>query len=325
MRAPEFWNSNGLGARACAAVLAPFGTVYGLSVRLRQARARPFRSKARVLCVGNVTAGGSGKTPVAIALARMLLARDRKVVFLTRGYGGRLSGPVAVDPAAHRAEHVGDEPLLLSAVATTIVAHNRARGAQLADDLGADIIVMDDGFQNFQLAKDLSLIVVDAEAGFGNGRLIPAGPLREPLEQGLRRADGVVVVGEGSVELPSFARPVLGAQLRAAVPDWLRGRAVFAMAGIGRPEKFFKTLEAIGARIVATKAFADHHRYSESELQALKRHAADSGALLVTTEKDFVRIDPKHRERITPLPIDAVFADDGQLRLMLDRLVQGQA
>jgi tetraacyldisaccharide 4'-kinase len=260
-----------------------------------------------------------------MALARMLLARGQRVVFLSRGYGGDQLGPVPVDPTKHRAEHVGDEPLLLADVAPTVVAHHRARGAQLADSLGADVIVMDDGFQNFQLAKDVSLIVVDAETGFGNGRLIPAGPLREPIERGLKRADAIVVVGETPLVLPSFHGPILRAQLCASVPDQFCGRAVFAMAGIGRPEKFFQTLQAMGARIVGTKAFPDHHEHTARELESIKRMTAEAGAILVTTEKDFVRIAPPFRDRVVPLPVHAVFADDAALGTVLDRLLQGRA
>jgi len=325
MRAPDFWKSEGFAAKACAALLAPLGALYGLSVRARRARARPFRSNARVLCVGNLTAGGSGKTPVAMALARMLMARRRKVVFLTRGYGGHVRGPIAVDPRRHSAAQVGDEALLLASVAPTVVARDRARGGALADSLGADVIVMDDGFQNFQLVKDVSLIVIDAETGFGNRRLIPAGPLREPVEQGLERADGVVLLGEGGLALPSFRGPVLRADLRPNEPDAFKGRSVFAMAGIGRPEKFFRTLQAIGARVVGTRAFPDHHRYTVWELEAVRQIAASTGALVVTTEKDFVRIDANLRDGILSIPVHAVFADDPNLGIMLDRLADGRA
>ena len=260
-----------------------------------------------------------------MTLARMLAGRGHKVVFLSRGYGGRLSGPMAVDPAKHSAADVGDEPLLLAAVAPTIVARDRARGAELADALGASVIVMDDGFQNFQLAKDVSILVVDAETGFGNRRLIPAGPLREPVEDGLRRADAVVLMGDGALRIPPFRGPVFRAGLRPSAPDRFEGRSVFAMAGIGRPDKFFHTLEAMGARIVGTKAFPDHHRYTLLELEAVKRIAANSGALLVTTEKDLVRIDANRRDGILSVPVHAVFADDPNLGIMLDRLAAGRA
>ncbi len=339
MRAPDFWRNDGLAAK----LLAPLGALYGLSVRARQARAKPYRSKAQVLCVGNLTAGGSGKTPVAMALARMLEGRGQTVVFLSRGYGGRLRGPVRVDPTSHSAADVGDEALLLASVAPTVVSRDRARGAALAESLGASVIVMDDGFQNFQLQKDVSVLVVDSETGFGNRRLIPAGPLREPVEQGLQRADAVVLMGEGTVamisycppgpslmcegvvEIPSFHGPTFRAVLRPSAPDGLNGRAVFAIAGIGRPEKFFGTLQAMGARIVGHKAFPDHHPYSAQEIEALKQEAANAGALLVTTEKDLVRIAANQRDGIVAVPVHAVFADDPNLGMMLDRLAGARA
>ena len=320
MRAPDFWNGDGLAAR----MLAPLGTLYGLSVRARQARAQPFRPKALVLCVGNLTAGGSGKTPIAITLGRMLMARGLKIVFLTRGYRGRLHGPIAVDPHKHDAADVGDEALLLANVAPTVVARDRARGAALADTLKANVIVMDDGYQNFHLVKDVSLVVIDSETGFGNGRLIPAGPLREPVELGLARADAVVLMGDAPLALPSYAGPVFRAELNATAPERFRGRAVFAVAGIGRPEKFFHTLAAIGADVIGTRAFPDHHHYSFLEIEAVKRIAANAGALLVTTEKDFVRIEAERRGGIIPVPIHAVFADDPNPG-MLDRLAKARA
>lgn len=305
-----------------AALLAPLGALYGLSVRARLHRAQPFRPKARIVCIGNLTAGGSGKTPIAIAIGRALTARGKKITFLSRGYGGRLRGPTCVNPAQHSASDVGDEALLLAAHGTVIVARNRADGARLADSLGADIIVMDDGFQNFGIAKDLSLVVIDAESGFQNGRLIPAGPLREDIAQGLARADAIVLMGEGAPRLPSFAGPILSAHLVPATPDALRGRSVLAFAGIGRPQKFFQTLRTMGAEIVAAQSFPDHHRFSATELSVLKASAQKANALLVTTEKDFVRLDPAARQAIMPVPVHAVFANGAALTPLLDRLVQ---
>jgi tetraacyldisaccharide 4'-kinase len=319
MRAPEFWSSKSAGARAMGALLSPIGAVYGLSVKWRQARARPYRARARVLCIGNLTAGGSGKTPVAIAVGRMLAAREKKIVFLTRGYGGRLMGPVAVDPAHHSAVEVGDEALLLVQAGPTIVARNRAAGARLADELGADIIVMDDGFQNFQLEKDLSLVVIDAAFDFGNGGLIPAGPLRERPKQGLARADAVVLIGDGSPTL-AFTGPTLRAELKLSVIEGLRGKPVFAFAGIGRPDKFFATLERAGASVLGCQGFPDHHRFTAFEISLLRTTAEKLGAELVTTEKDYARFDLHDRAGITPVPVFAVFSDGAALDALLDRL-----
>jgi tetraacyldisaccharide 4'-kinase len=272
--------------------------------------------------VGNLTAGGSGKTPIAIALCRMLAARGKKIVFLTRGYGGRLRGPVQVNPARHSASDVGDEPPLLAHHAATIVARDRADGARLADSLGAEIILMDDGFQNFAIAKDFSLLVIDAASGFGNGRLIPSGPLREPVTRGLGRAQALVLMGDGEVVLPPFAGPILRARLVPTAPEALRGRNVLAFAGIGRPEKFFRMLEAIGAYVVAAQSFPDHHRFTGLDLSTLKDAAQKTGALLVTTEKDYVRLDPSARHGMVPVPVHAVFTNDAELAPLLDRIVE---
>jgi tetraacyldisaccharide 4'-kinase len=310
MRAPEFWTSGTLAAKTCASLLSPFGALYGASVRLRESRARPFRARARVVCVGNLTAGGSGKTPVAIALGN-LLARRGNVVFLSRGYGGRMEGPVIVDSSRHAARDIGDEPLLLARRHRTIVARNRAAGARLADADGADFILMDDGFQNFSLTKDFSLLVVDAESGFGNGKLIPAGPLREPVHSGLARANAIVLTGNGHPKLPPFNGPILRARFVPENLEKVRDRKVMAFAGIGRPDKFFSMLSANGVELIGTRAFPDHHMFTGRELAELKKHAANSDALLVTTEKDFVRLDLSQCEGIEPIAIHASI--DGSL------------
>src|SRR5581483_4477055 len=240
-----------------ARLLAPLGTLYGRSVAFKARHANPYRSSAKVVCVGNLTAGGSGKTPVAIALAKMLAGKGRKVFFLTRGYGGKEKGPALVKPF-HSPRLMGDEALLLARTAPTIVARDRAGGAAFAETLGADIIVMDDGHQNFALAKDLSLLVMDGE-GFGNGLLVPAGPLREPVAQGLSRADAVVMMG-GAVDLGAFRGPVLRARLKPEA-DHLRGQSFFAFAGIGRPAKFLASLREAGIRVSGSRFFPDHYRY----------------------------------------------------------------
>ena len=318
MRAPEFWKSDGL----TAGLLAPLGILYGWSVTARQARSHPFRPKARVICVGNLTAGGTGKTPVAIAIFHALATAGHKIVFLSRGYGGRLQGPVEVDLAHHSSADVGDEPLLLAAHGTTIVARERAKGAKLADSIGAAAIIMDDGFQNFQIAKDLALVVIDSVSGFGNGRLIPAGPLRESVPKGLARADGIVLMGDASLVLPPFEGPILNAHIVADEVHALRGCSVVAFAGIGRPDKFFEMLRVLGAHIVSAQPYPDHHRYSESDLSELRRTAKEAGALLVTTEKDFVRLDGASREGILAVPVQAEFADTDALHRLLDRVAE---
>ena len=312
MRTPEFWNRGG----AAATLLAPLGALHGLSVAWKAQHAKPYRAQAKVICVGNLTAGGSGKTPVALAIAGLLRAKGQKVFFLTRGYGGREAGPAEVKPG-DRAEQMGDEALLLSQAAPTIVARDRARGAALAGARGADVIVMDDGHQNFAVAKDLSIVVVDGESGFGNGRMIPAGPLRESVRQGLKRADAVIVMGRGNPDLEGYQGPLLNARL---VPegDFLQGKRVFAFAGIGRPEKFVATLKAAGALVMATQFFADHHPFQPGEIAALRARAG--GAQLVTTEKDFVRLKERDRAGMAVLKVQARFDDPEVLDALLDRI-----
>jgi tetraacyldisaccharide 4'-kinase len=310
MRAPEFWKRRG----PLALLLAPLGSLYGLSVAKKTREAAPFRCSAKVICVGNLTAGGSGKTPLAIAIAERLSTSGKKVFFLTRGYGGSETGPLLVKQQS--AAEVGDEALLLARTAPTIVARDRADGARLAVTHGADVIVMDDGHQNFTLAKDLSLVVADGAAGFGNGLMIPAGPLREPVTQGLARADAVVIVGDGVPDLQGFAGPVLRARLQPEKSD-LSGKRVFAFAGIGRPEKFVETLRALGAEVTGTQFFADHHPYTPGEIAGLKSRAGDS--LLVTTQKDLVRLSPGISHGITALTVRAVCDNPA----LLDTLLAG--
>jgi tetraacyldisaccharide 4'-kinase len=312
MRAPDFWQYRSAAAR----LLAPLGALYGVSVAFKVKRAQPYTADIPVICVGNLTAGGSGKTPIALALAQALQQRDRNVFFLTRGYGGREHGPLRVTPP-HNAEAIGDEALLLAATAPTIVARNRAAGTRLAQAEGADILVMDDGHQNFSLRKNLSLVVVDAQSGFGNGLMIPAGPLREPVAQGLSRADAVILVGDGAPDLQGFNKSVLRAHLSVDGTTF-SGKPVFAFAGIGRPEKFIASLRDSGAVVAGRKFFADHHAYSENEISRLRAMAQD--AILVTTQKDYVRLTPSQRANIHVLPANAVFDDNAALTRLLDSL-----
>jgi tetraacyldisaccharide 4'-kinase len=313
MRAPDFWQKGGV----LPALLSPLGALYGASVALKAANARPFDPGLPVICVGNLTAGGSGKTPVALAIAELLRARGHRPYFLTRGYGGSERGP-ALASRGHTASVMGDEALLLARTAPTIVARNRAAGARLAKEKGASVLVMDDGHQNFSLRKTLSLVVVDAETGFGNGHRIPAGPLREPVAQGLARTDAVVLIGDGAPDLKNYTGPVLRAHL-AADGTAFAGQDVFAFAGIGRPEKFTASLEAAGAHLTGRCFFDDHHPYTDDEITQLKLLAG--GAVLVTTEKDFVRLTVQQRENIKVLKVSAGFDDVAAMDALLDSAV----
>jgi tetraacyldisaccharide 4'-kinase len=320
MRAPEFWRRDDAFSRLLTALLTPIGWLYGASVAWRARNTQPFRIEAKVICVGNLTAGGSGKTPVAIAVAQALAAGGLKVMFLSRGYGGRARGPMLVDADVHDAGDVGDEPLLLSREGQVIVARDRHEGAEFADSFAPDVIVMDDGHQNFALAKDLSLVVVDAAGGFGNGRMLPAGPLREPVAQGLKRADAVILVGDGTPPLGAWAGPLLRAHLAPKAGNAFVGRKVVAFAGIAQPEKFLDSLKGCGALLVDSVPFGDHHAYSAAEIARLKAKARANDAGLVTTEKDFVRLTKSEREGIEVLPVEALFDDPSALAALLDRL-----
>jgi tetraacyldisaccharide 4'-kinase len=320
MRAPEFWAHDTLPAR----LLVPLGEAYGLAGRLRRRLVRPTRAAVPVICVGNLVAGGAGKTPVVLALAAHLIAAGRRPHLLTRGYGGRLPGPLRVDPACHDAASVGDEALLLAEIAPTWCARDRVTGARAAVAAGADLLLMDDGFQNPSLHQDLALLVVDGGFGFGNRRLLPAGPLRERLASGLARASAVVQLSDDEagldVLLPQGV-PRLRARLRAGpdAPD-LRGRRVVAFAGIGRPEKFFRSLAEAGALLVGRHGFADHHSYRQREILALLAKAAAKDALCVTTAKDRVRVPADLRASITILPVTVSWQDRAALARVLDRL-----
>jgi tetraacyldisaccharide 4'-kinase len=318
MRQPDFWHRPG---GAIPALLWPFSLAYEAASALNEWIAAPWRAPVPVICVGNLTVGGAGKTPTALALAKALQAAGLRVAFLTRGYGGALRGPVAVDPAWHDARQVGDEPLLLAAQAPTWVARDRRDGAQLAIAEGADVIVMDDGLQNPAVMKDLRIVVVDGPYGFGNGRVLPAGPLRETLGRGLARADAFVLIGpddHGLTAMLAPHAPVLRARL---VPDAaaraLAGRKVHAFAGIGRPEKFFATLRELGATCVGTQAFPDHHPYSGDDAKRQIDRARQDGAIAVTTAKDLVRLPAEARATVTAVNVDLEFENPVSLAAML--------
>jgi len=323
MRAPEFWDRP--TPALAALLLAPLAWVYGRIVAARVARPPDWRAPVPVVCVGNVVAGGAGKTPVVLDVGQRLAARGLDVHFLTRGYGGRTRGPLRADPDRHEAAEVGDEPLLLARARPTWVAADRAAGARAAVDAGAQILVMDDGFQNPSLHKDLSLLVIDGGYGIGNGRVIPAGPLREPLAAGLRRAGAVVMLGQDIAGLESklAGRSVLRAEVVPEDGQRLAGRSVLAFAGIARPRKFFATLKSLGCRLAETRGFPDHHPYREGEVDALLARADELGAVAVTTAKDAMRLPPDHRPRIEVLEVGLRWHDESALDAILAPLLAG--
>jgi tetraacyldisaccharide 4'-kinase len=332
LETPSWWYRE---RSALAAALAPLGRLYGRLAEGRAARVSPYRSRLPVICIGNFTAGGGGKTPTAIAVAALLGEIGARPCFLTRGYGGTSKGPLLVRKE-HSAAEVGDEPLLLAEVAPTMVAADRAAGAKAieatdASVVDASVIVMDDGFQNPGLVKDFSLIVVDSGAGLGNGLIMPAGPLRAPLDKQLARANALVVIGSGdkAVSLANAfkaqGKPVLAARI---VPRqdfrWLRVLPVIGFAGIANPAKFFATLGTNGAGLEEKRAFPDHHRYTNREAAALLKLAKDRKAMLVTTEKDWVRLPDEEgtpvgelKFRSRPFSIAVQFDDAAAVKTLL--------
>lgn len=316
MRAPDFW---GAPPGLAAGLLAPAGAVWTAAASLRRSLVRPYRAPSPVICIGNLVAGGSGKTPIVLSLAERLSQCGIDVHVVTRGYGGRLAGPVRVDLQEHDADAVGDEPLMLAAAAPTWVARDRAAGIGAACEAGAGLVLLDDGFQNPNFDKDLSVLAIDAGYGFGNGRVIPAGPLREPVEGGLARADAVVLIGDGPApaEIERSGLPILRAALAPVDGARLAGRRVLAFAGIARPARFFATLRGLGAEIVGAREFSDHHRFTAPEIAALRREATAADATPVTTAKDWVRLPAANPQGIEVLAIDLFWRDPTALDALL--------
>ena len=328
MQPPGFWFRP---RSVLATLLAPLGALYAAATARRLRQLVRFRPDVPVICVGNINIGGTGKTPTVIALVQLLQGQGVQPHVLSRGYGGRLPGPVQVNERQHSAEDVGDEPLLMAAFAPVWVGRDRAATARLAQAAGAEVLILDDGFQDPALRKDLSLVVVDAGLGFGNGRVLPAGPLREPVAKGLARADMIVAIG-GPDQVAAFRKlaaypvPVLGAALKPlAMGLSFHGQKVLAFAGIGRPEKFFATLRAEGAVLLRAEALSDHQRLSDALMTRLELEAKALGAQMVTTEKDAVRLPRSFRQKVTTLPVRLEWEDAPAIHLALTRVLRNRA
>lgn len=333
MKEPLFWSNSPTRPGWQARLLAPLGAVYARATKSRISKEHGYKASVPVICVGNINAGGTGKTPTTIALAQRLIGMGKVPHVVSRGYGGTLDGPVQVNERAHKAEETGDEPLLLAAFAPTWVSKDRAEGVRAAEAAGADVILLDDGFQNPSVHKDASIIVVDAHRGFGNGRCIPAGPLREPVTAGMARGDVVLSIGNNATQ--SRFADTWGIQVTlphakgTLVPlqtgmDWTE-TPFFAFAGIGHPEKFFETLRSLGATLVHTEALADHQALPPAMLARLYAESQKMGAQLVTTEKDAVRLPLEVRPQVLTLPVRLELQDWGPIDALLTRIgVTGQ-
>ncbi|MEZ2142533.1 tetraacyldisaccharide 4'-kinase [Bradyrhizobium sp. DN5] len=323
MREPAFWYRP---RSPQSYVLSPLGALYGAITARRMAR-QGFDAGIPVICVGNYHVGGAGKTPTVLALTKLLRELGETPVVLSRGYGGSLKGPVMVDRMRHTAADVGDEPLMMAREVPVVVARDRLDGVALAKSQGATVILMDDGFQNPSLLKDASLIVIDSERGVGNGMVFPAGPLRAPLQAQLARTDALVLIGDGraandvAAELAKRDKPELRARLKAdaALLAQLLGKRVFAFAGIGDPERFFRSLRASGVDVARARSFADHHMFSENELAALAAEAQREQLTLVTTEKDLARLRGRAGvpTGIVPFAVQLEFDDPVKLRQLI--------
>ena len=320
MRTPNHWQNNNLLSR----LLMPFGWIYFQLSLWRHKIARSVDIGVPVICVGNIVAGGAGKTPTVMYLGK-LLSKRLKVAFLTRGYGGAFSGPIKVNPHKHTFQDVGDEALLLSKIAPTWVSKNRLDGGLAAKLDGAQIILMDDGFQNPTIGKTFSILVFDGPYGLGNNQLIPSGPLRETLGRGMSRADAVVIIGEDLHDLqskipeniPLFSvttSPIISKKLKVA-------KSVIGFAGIGRPRKFLETLKTLNVEIQDFVPFPDHHKFRNSEIEDLIRKASETGAQLVTTTKDFVRLPPNTKNSIIAMDIELNWANQNQIKALLEQVL----
>jgi len=323
MRPPLFWFVSPGRLAWQSRVRMPFARLAAWMTARRVAK-QGYMPKAKVICVGNLNMGGTGKTPTVIAVLQRM--SDASVHVVSRGYGGVLIGPVQVDPKVHSAEDVGDEPLLIAAFATVWVAKDRAAGVRAAEAAGAEVVILDDGFQNPSVVKDVSVVVVDAGVGFGNGCVAPAGPLREPVDVGVSRADLVLAIGNADERRQflaywnkSLALPVLEGTLEPLRTgmDWT-GAKVLAFAGIGRPGKFFATLRDLGADVVQGQALDDHQPLTDALMMRLEAEAKLRGAQLVTTEKDAVRLPASFRQKVVTLPVRLEVEDWTALDELID-------
>ena len=312
MKAPKFWEEDNLKAR----LLSPLSFFYKKSTAARVSKPG-YKSSLPVICVGNITAGGSGKTPAAIAIAQILKAEGKAPNFVSKGYGRTSEETLKVGKQSP--EVVGDEPLLLAKIAPTFVSTSREEGAKKAEDNKSDIIILDDGFQDPTLEKNLSFLVIDGAYGLGNGKVIPAGPLRETFEEAIERADAIIIVGELKKKLPETTKPILKANIKIQIPELLKEDDVVAYCGIGIPAKFFASLRAEGVNVAKELPYPDHHFYSEQDFRDIFAIATECQAVVFTTEKDFVKVPEHLKKLISPIKAELVFEDESAVREVLKK------
>lgn len=299
LQIPEFWYKRNI----ISILLWPFALIYTAVSVIRGVFVKPYKSKIPVICVGNVTVGGAGKTPVASALALNYIAQGKKPVFLSRGYGGNIKSATLVNPDIHKSSDVGDEPLLLAAIAPVVVCSDRKKGLELAEKQDANIVIMDDGLQNPTIFKDESILVIDGSFGLGNNMVMPSGPLRESLKSALRKCSKVIIVGEDKTGIAAKLPSYINAKIIPQFPAEIKDKAIIAFAGIGNPAKFFNMLREYGYNVVEAMPYPDHYQYNEQDLSALRQKAVELNSVLVTTEKDLVRIDNKEGIFVVPVKV----------------------
>ncbi len=312
MKAPKFWEDDNLKAK----LLSPLSFFYKKSTAARVSKPG-YRSALPVICVGNITAGGAGKTPVAMAIAKILKEQGKQPNFVSKGYGRQSEETLKVE--GQSPQIVGDEPLLLAKIAPTFVSEDRAEGAKKAQENKADVIILDDGFQDPTLEKSLSFLVIDGAYGLGNKKVIPAGPLREPFEEAIERADAIIVIGDLKKSLPKTDKPVLKANIKVSIPEVLKEDDVVAYCGIGIPGKFFASLRAAGVNVVSEISYPDHYIYSEQDFKDIFATATQKNAVVFTTEKDYVKVPEHLKKLISVIKAELVFEDEDVVREMLKK------
>lgn len=316
MKTPYFWKTRS----RITSLLQPLSLLYELCYRIKRAFTVQVKLAVPVVCVGNITAGGSGKTPFALALGKLLKEKNIPVFYVSRGYGGEIDGPVLVNPAKHRYYEVGDEPLMLAEIFPTVVGKDRVKAANYAISKGAKLLIFDDGFQNKKIFKDFSFLVIDGQVGFGNGLLLPAGPLRERFASAVKRAHSLVMINPmaGSPVLPEDRPKLLARTQVVGMAERLRGQKIVAFCGIAFPEKFQTTLSTLGARVIEFASFADHAYYRHEMLLPLAELASKEKAYLVTTRKDFMRLPRGFKDKVVVVDIELVFTDPYMLSAQVD-------